>query len=75
MLRVLHEGKYRQELRAVNWYQELKQRPWDNIAFWLAPIGLFNLLSFTFQDHHRRVAPPTVCLALPPQPVTPLQAS
>ena len=63
------QGTSRQELRAVNWYQELKQRPWDNTAFWLAPTGLFSLLSYSPQDHHRRVAPPTVCLVLPPQPL------
>jgi hypothetical protein len=35
-----------QELQAGAWRQELKQRPWRNIAFWLAPHGLI-----TTQDY------------------------
>jgi hypothetical protein len=31
--------------------QELELRPWGSIAYWLAPHGLSNLLSYSTQDH------------------------
>jgi hypothetical protein len=34
--------------------KELMQRPWRNVAFWLAPHGLLTLLSCRTQDHHSR---------------------
>lgn len=38
------EGKSEQELKAVTWNQELKQKPWRNAAHWLAFSWGFNLL-------------------------------
>ena len=36
--------------RAGFWRQELTQRPWRNIPYWLASHGLLSLLSHTTQD-------------------------
>lgn len=36
-----------QELKAETWRQELKQKPWRNKGYWLAPHGL---LPYTNQD-------------------------
>ena len=33
------------------------QRPWMGAAYWLAPHGLFSLLSYTTPDHQPRSAP------------------
>lgn len=35
-----HQGKPGQELKAGTWRQKLKQRPWKNAAYWLAPHAL-----------------------------------
>ena len=39
---------------AGTWRQELMQRPWKGAAYWLAPRGLLNLLSYRTQDHQPR---------------------
>jgi hypothetical protein len=31
------------EVRAGTWEQELKQKPWRRVAYWLAPHGLLSL--------------------------------
>lgn len=33
------------------WMQELKQRPWRDVAYWLLLHGLLGLLSYTTEDH------------------------
>lgn len=40
--------------------QELKQRPWTNDAYWLAPHILLNLLSYTTKNHLPSVSPASV---------------
>ena len=40
--------------RAGTWSQELMQRPWRDVLYWLASIGLFSLLSYRTQDHQPR---------------------
>jgi hypothetical protein len=43
--------------RAGTWRQELMQKPWRGAAYWLAPHGLFSLLSYRTQDHQSRDGP------------------
>lgn len=58
---VYHRGKSERQFKwGRSWGQELMQRPWTDVAYWLAPHGLHNLLSFSTQDHQPGVAPPTV---------------
>jgi hypothetical protein len=38
------------EVRAGTWKQELVQRPWRAVAYWLAHHGLLSLLSYRAQD-------------------------
>jgi hypothetical protein len=45
------EKKSGQELRTGIWRQELKQRPWRSVAYWLAPPGLLSLLFFTIHNN------------------------
>jgi hypothetical protein len=40
--------------------QELMQRPWRDITYWLASPGLLSLLSCRTQDHQPREASPTM---------------
>jgi hypothetical protein len=54
------EGSQRRNSR-----QELKQKPWRNVAYMLAPHGLHSLLSLELEATCSRVAQPTVTLALP----------
>jgi hypothetical protein len=49
-----------------NLRQEMKQKSWSNVAYWLALHGLLSLWSFTIQDHLprgdvilRELGPPT----------------
>lgn len=46
-----HEGESWKELEAGNLESELKQRLWRGAAYWIAPCGLFSLLSYTTQAH------------------------
>jgi hypothetical protein len=48
-----HQRKSGLELKQVR-KQELMQRPWTDITYWLASPGLFNLLSYVTQDYHPR---------------------
>jgi hypothetical protein len=48
---VHHSGKWELELEARTCRQELKQTTWRSSIYWLAPYGLFSLLSYTPQDH------------------------
>jgi len=52
---------------AGSWRQELIQKPWRGIAYWLAPHGLFSLLSYRTQDYlprdgitHKGLGPPSL---------------
>jgi hypothetical protein len=36
--------------RAVTWREELIQRPWRDVTYWLAFLGLLILLSYRIQD-------------------------
>jgi hypothetical protein len=48
----LSSREVRAEIKAGTWRQELVQRPWRNVAYWLTPHALLNLLSDSTQDHH-----------------------
>jgi hypothetical protein len=37
--------------RVETWRQELMQRPWRDVTYWLASPGLLSLLSFRTQDY------------------------
>jgi hypothetical protein len=40
--------------RVGTWRQELMQRPWKNVTYWLASPGLLSLLSHRTQDYQPR---------------------
>lgn len=42
------------------WRQELKQKPWRNAAYWLAPNAWFSLLSYSNEDNQPKCGMPTV---------------
>jgi hypothetical protein len=48
-----HQRKLALELKQVR-KQELMQRPWRDVTYWLASPGLFSLLSYRTQDHQPR---------------------
>ena len=50
---VHHQRKSGLELKQVR-KQELMQRPWRDVAYWLASSGLFSLLSYRPQDYQPR---------------------
>jgi hypothetical protein len=39
---------------AGTWRQELMQRPWRDVTYWLASPGFLSLLSYRTQDYHPR---------------------
>jgi hypothetical protein len=41
------------ELKQVR-NQDLMQRPWRDVLYWLAPLGLLSLLSYRTQDYQSR---------------------
>jgi len=55
LLLITKGSQERNSHRAGTWRQELMQRPWRDIAYWLASPGLLNLLSYRTQDHQPRV--------------------
>ena len=44
----------RNSLRVRTWRQELMQRPWRDVTYWLASPGLFSLLYYRTQDYQPR---------------------
>jgi hypothetical protein len=50
---VHHQRKSGLELKQV-WKQELMQRPWRDVPYWLASLGLLSLLSYRTQDYQPR---------------------
>jgi hypothetical protein len=44
------------ELKQVR-KQELMQRPWRDVTYWIASSGLLSLLSYRTQDYQPRVGP------------------
>jgi hypothetical protein len=46
-----HWWKSGQILKARSGMQGLKQKPWNDTAYWFALCGLFCLLSFTVEEH------------------------
>jgi hypothetical protein len=59
-----HWEKSEKVLKGRNQRQEMKQRPWRNAAYWLAPHGLFSWMSNSTQGHlpkggttHRGLSP------------------
>jgi hypothetical protein len=50
---VHHQRKSGLELRQVR-KQELMQRPWGDVCYWLASPGLLSLLSYRTQDYQPR---------------------
>ncbi|MGV7580382.1 hypothetical protein PJN12_28880, partial [Mycobacterium kansasii] len=53
---VHHQRKSGLELKQVR-EQELMQRPWRDVLYWLASSGLLSLLSFKTQDYQPRDGP------------------
>lgn len=51
---VHHPGKSKQKLKAALRSQELIQKPWKDVTYWLALHGLFTLPSFAIQSHKPR---------------------
>ena len=45
------------EDRTGTWRQELKQKSWRDVPYWLAPHGLLSLLSYRTQDHQPKGGP------------------
>jgi hypothetical protein len=50
---VHHHRKSGLELKQVR-KQELMQRPWRDVTYWLASLGLLSLLSYRTQDYQPR---------------------
>jgi hypothetical protein len=50
---VHHHGKSVLELKQVR-KQELMERPWRDVLYWLASRGLLSLLSYRIQDYQTR---------------------
>jgi hypothetical protein len=50
---VHHQRKSGLELKQVR-KQELKQKPWRDVPYWLASPGLLSLLSYRIQDYQPR---------------------
>jgi hypothetical protein len=48
-----HQRKSGLELKHV-WEQELMQRPWRDVIYWLSSPGLLSLLSYRTQDYKSR---------------------
>jgi hypothetical protein len=44
----------RNSYRTGTWRQELMQRPWRDVTYWLASPGLLSLLSYRTQDYQPR---------------------
>jgi hypothetical protein len=53
---VHHQRKSGLELKQVR-KQELMQRPWRDVLYWLASLGLLSLLSYRTQDYQPRDGP------------------
>ena len=56
ILLFITKGSSGLELKQVR-KQELMQRPWRDVLYWLASPGLLSLLSYGTQDYHPRDAP------------------
>ena len=54
---VNHQRKSGLELKQVR-KQELKQKPWRNVLYWLASPGLLSLLSYRTKTISPEVVPP-----------------
>ena len=52
--------------RAGTWRQELMQRPWRDVTYWIASPGLLSLLSYRTQDYQLRVGTTHNGLGPPP---------
>jgi hypothetical protein len=63
---VHHQRKSWQDLKQL-WRQELMQRPWRGVAYWLAHHGLLSLSSYKTEDHSPGVALPAITCTLPCQ--------
>jgi hypothetical protein len=51
-------GKSGLELKQVR-KQELMQRPWRDVLYWLASLGLLSLLSYRIKTTSPEMVPPT----------------
>jgi hypothetical protein len=40
--------------KSGTWRQELMQKPWSGVAYWIVSPGLLSLLSYKTQDHQPR---------------------
>jgi hypothetical protein len=66
LLFITKESQGRNSYRAGTWRQELMQRPWRDVLYWLASPGLLSLLSYRTQDYHPRDGTTHNGLGLPP---------
>jgi hypothetical protein len=55
LLFITKGGQDRSSHRVGTWRQELMQRPWRDVTYWLASPGLLSLLSYRTQDCQPRV--------------------
>jgi hypothetical protein len=52
MSQFITEGSQsRNSSKTGTWRQKLMQRPWRDAAYWLAPHGFLNLLSYNTQEY------------------------
>jgi hypothetical protein len=56
-----HQRKSGLELKQVR-KQELMQRPWKDVPYWLASPVLLSLLSYRTQDYHPGMGSPTLII-------------
>ena len=52
-----HTAVHYQKKSGLELKQELMQRPWRDVPYWLASPGLLSLLSYRTQDHQPRDGP------------------
>jgi hypothetical protein len=62
---IIKGSQDRNSSRAGTWRQKLMQRSWGSAAYWLAPHGLLNWLSYRTQDLQLRGSPNHNDLCLP----------
>jgi hypothetical protein len=57
---IIEGSQDRNSNMAGTWRQELMQRPWRDVAYWLASLGLLNLFLIELRTRNSGMAPPKV---------------